>query len=43
MTVLAFRIDGKIRVLPNADEIIRAGTAIVVLGPNEQLVRLQKL
>ncbi len=43
VTVLAFRIDGKIRVLPNADEIIRAGTAIVVLGPNEQLVRLQKL
>lgn len=41
--ILAFKINGKMRVLPDIDDTIEPGTILVIVGTNEQLARMKKL
>lgn len=43
VTILAFRANGKMQMLPNADEAIMPGTVLTVMGSNEQIARMRKL
>ena len=43
ITILSFKLHDKLKVLPNADDIIEENTALIVLGSNEQIARMQKL
>jgi trk system potassium uptake protein TrkA len=43
VSVLSFKHENEMKVLPSADEKIAEGTTIIVLGTNEQIAKLQKL
>ena len=43
VTVLATKSGGKMHVMPDVDQGIDPDTALIVLGSNEQIARLQKL
>lgn len=42
VTILSFRQNGHLKVLPNADDKVIENAAIIILGSNEQIARLQK-
>jgi len=43
VTILSFKQGGRMTVLPGVDEKIPEGTAVDVLGTNEQIAKMQKL
>lgn len=43
VTILSFKRNGQLQVLPSADEVIEADTIVIVLGSNERIARIQKL